>query len=153
MHWGLENIFTPTDEQRRLAQMMADHGVLAVIGHHPHVLQPIEWIEGVEGNRMLCVYSLGNLASGMILPANMVGGFISFDIVMRNGTITLEEPVFTPTIYYYPQNWFDGRIYLLENYTPELAASHGTFTRHGFARTVEDLWGYVTQNIDAEFLR
>ena len=153
IHWGPENVFNPTDEQRRLAQLMADHGVLAIIGHHPHVLQPIEWIEGSGGGRTLCVYSLGNFASGMTLPANMVGGFISFDIVMRGGIVTLEEPVFTPTIYYYARSWFDGHVYLLKDYTPELAASHGTQTRHGRPRTVEQLWEYVTRNIDAEFLR
>jgi hypothetical protein len=58
---------------------MADNGVLAIIGHHPHVLQPVEWLEGTGGNKMLCVYSLGNLASGMIRPSKMLGGFISFE--------------------------------------------------------------------------
>ena len=132
---------------------MTDHGVLAIIGHHPHVLQPIEWIEGSGGNKTLCVYSLGNLASGMIRPMNMVGGFINFDIVKRGETVALENPVFTPTIYYYARSWFDGHVYLLEDYTPELAGSHGTRTRHGFERSVDDLWGYVTRNIDAEFLK
>jgi poly-gamma-glutamate synthesis protein (capsule biosynthesis protein) len=153
MHWGDEDSFTPNTTQRRLARLMADHGVLAVIGHHPHVLQPIEWIEGSGGGRMLCVYSLGNLANGMIRPMNMVGGFINFDIVKRGGEVTLENPVLTPTIYYYGRDWFNGHIYLLEDYTEELAASHGTRTRHGFTRSVDDLWGYVTRNIDAEFLR
>jgi hypothetical protein len=89
----------------------------------------------------------------MTLPANMIGGFVSFDIVMRGGAVTLEKPVFTPTIYYYAQNWLDGRVYLLDEYTPELAQSHGTFTRHGYARSLDDLRAYVTNTIDAEFLR
>ena len=153
IHWGDENVFSANAEQQRVAQLIADHGVLAIIGHHPHVLQPIEWIEGSGGRRTLCVYSLGNLASGMILPANQIGGFISFDIVMQNGIVTLEEPVFTPTIYYYPSGWYNGRIYLLKDYTPELAASHGTQTMHGYSRTVEQLWEYVTRTIPAEFLK
>jgi poly-gamma-glutamate synthesis protein (capsule biosynthesis protein) len=153
MHWGDEDVFTPNANQRRLAQLMADHGVLAIIGHHPHVLQPIEWIAGSGGNRTLCVYSLGNLANGMIRPKNMVGGFICFDIVKRGDIITLENPILTPTIYYYAQNWFNGHIYLLEDYTEELALTHGTRTRHGFTRTVADLWKYVTDNISAEFLK
>lgn len=152
VHWGEENVFTPTDSQRRFAQLMADHGVLAIIGHHPHVLQPIEWIEGSGGNRTLCVYSLGNLASGMTHPMNMIGGFIGFDIVMTGNTVTVENPVFTPTIYYYAHNWLGGCVYLLKDYTPELSRSHGTFTRHGFRDTIDDLWGYVTRTIDAEFL-
>ncbi|MCL2096165.1 MAG: CapA family protein [Oscillospiraceae bacterium] len=158
VHWGEEDSFNPTTNQKRLAQLMADHGVLAIIGHHPHVLQPVEWLEGIGGNKTLCVYSLGNLASGMIRPMNMVGGFISFDIVKRIETgenqnrIIIENPVFTPTIYYYGSGWLNGHVYLLKDYTPELAKSHGTFTRHGYSRTVEDLWGYVTRNISGEFL-
>ena len=152
LHWGEENTFKPTASQRQFAQLIADHGVLAIIGHHPHVLQPIEWIEGTGGNKTLCVYSLGNLASGMIAPANMIGGFISFDIVKRDNTVTLETPVFTPTIYYYGHGWLDGHIYLLKDYTPELAKSHGTYTRHGYSDTIDTLWGYVTKNIAAEFL-
>jgi poly-gamma-glutamate synthesis protein (capsule biosynthesis protein) len=153
MHWGDEDVFTPNATQKRLAQLLADHGVLAIIGHHPHVLQPIEWITGSGGNRMLCVYSLGNLANGMIRPKNMIGGFINFDIVKRGDKIAVENPILTPTIYYYAQNWFNGHIYLLEDYTEELALNHGTRTRHGFNRTLDELWGYVTRNIDAEFLK
>lgn len=50
----------PSEEQKYLVQLAADHGAHLVIGHHPHVLQPIEWIEGKNGNHMLAVYSLGN---------------------------------------------------------------------------------------------
>ena len=153
VHWGDENVFTPNVSQKKFAQLMADQGVLAIIGHHPHVLQPIEWLEGSGGNKTLCVYSLGNLASGMVAPMNMVGGFIGFDIVMRENIVTVENPVFTPTIYYYGSGWLNGHIYLLEDYTPELAKSHGTYSRHGYSDTVQDLWRYVTNTIDAEFLK
>lgn len=49
---------SPTAEQRRLAQLLADLGVDLIIGSHPHVVQPIEWIDDT-----LCIYSLGNLIS------------------------------------------------------------------------------------------
>ena len=153
IHWGEENWFSPSDDQIHVAQLIADCGVPAIIGHHPHVLQPIKWLTGSGGNKTLCVYSLGNLASGMEFPRNMVGGFIGFDIVKRGNKVTVENPVFTPTIYYYAQNWFNGHIYLLKDYTPELAKSHGTASRHNRPCTVEQLWKFVTDNIDAEFLR
>ena len=153
MHWGNENVSEPTAEQKKIAQLIADCGAVAIIGHHPHVLQPIEWIEGKNGGRTLCVYSLGNIASGMDHPKNMVGGFINFDIVMRQNTVTAENPVFTPTIYHYGQNWLGGYIYKLEDYTPELAKSHGTNTLHGIFRTVDELRFYVTDNISGEFLK
>ena len=152
-HWGDEDVFKPNDAQIRAAQLMADCGVLAVIGHHPHVIQPIEWLAGSGGNRTLCVYSLGNFASGMMRPTNMIGGFIGFDIVKRSGVVEIENPIFTPTIYYYAHNWLGGHVYLLDDYTPALAQSHGTNTRHGYKRTVEELREYVTKNINAEFLK
>ncbi|MBQ7161198.1 MAG: CapA family protein, partial [Clostridia bacterium] len=46
MHWGIENNFTPSDDQRRVAQLAADAGAFAIIGHHPHVIQPVEWFTG-----------------------------------------------------------------------------------------------------------
>lgn len=62
VHWGDEGSFKPNDAQKRTAQLFADCGVTAIIGHHPHVIQPVEWITGKNGNKTLCVYSLGNFA-------------------------------------------------------------------------------------------
>ena len=48
----------PTQQQRQTAQLLADLGVDIIIGSHPHVVQPIDWIDDT-----LVVYSLGNLIS------------------------------------------------------------------------------------------
>lgn len=58
MHWGEEYRNTPTDEQRAIAEYLASLGVDIVIGTHPHVIEPIEWIGDT-----LVIYSLGNLIS------------------------------------------------------------------------------------------
>jgi poly-gamma-glutamate capsule biosynthesis protein CapA/YwtB (metallophosphatase superfamily) len=63
VHWGNEYQAAPTAEDRKLAQQLLDAGALAVIGHHPHVLQPVEWLERSRGGRGLVVFSLGNLVS------------------------------------------------------------------------------------------
>ena len=42
---------------------MIDAGAFAVIGHHPHVLQPVEFLERSQGGKGLVVFSLGNLVS------------------------------------------------------------------------------------------
>jgi len=39
-HWGVEYMKRPTERQRTLARACIDNGADAVIGHHPHVLQP-----------------------------------------------------------------------------------------------------------------
>ena len=42
VHWGSEYTTTPSQDQRNLAKKMADWGANVIIGHHPHVLQPVE---------------------------------------------------------------------------------------------------------------
>ncbi|WP_235420807.1 CapA family protein [Jeotgalibacillus soli] len=63
MHWGQEYA-QPTPEQQQLAKDLAKSGADIIIGHHPHVLQPIEWIDGQDGQKTLVAYSLGNFISG-----------------------------------------------------------------------------------------
>ena len=55
IHWGVERQTCPTAEQIGVARELLDAGADAVIGHHPHVLQPIEVVGG-----KLVAYSLGN---------------------------------------------------------------------------------------------
>jgi len=59
IHWGRENERKAQPYQRRLARQFAAAGAIAVIGHHPHVLQEIETIDG-----MPVFYSLGNFVFG-----------------------------------------------------------------------------------------
>lgn len=58
MHWGIEYTHTPTDLVKRTAQFLADNKVDIVIGTHPHVIEPVEWIDNT-----LVFYSLGNFIS------------------------------------------------------------------------------------------
>ena len=67
IHWGTEYSVAPGESQRTLAVMLADAGVDVILGHHPHVLQPVEWIETAEG-KTLAAYSMGNLLFDMTLP-------------------------------------------------------------------------------------
>ena len=99
-HWGNEYERNPSDEQRRLAQLMADNGADIIIGHHPHVLQPIEWIEHNDGETLV-VYSLGNFLSGQVRDYKDIGGMVTIEIEQTKsdaGTeTTVLNPSFTPT--------------------------------------------------------
>ena len=66
MHWGHEDNFLPSSNQKELARMMANNGVDVIIGSHPHVLQPVEWLERPDGKKTLVAYSIGNLISTMM---------------------------------------------------------------------------------------
>ncbi len=161
MHWGTENTFTPTKEQKRLAKLIADCGADAIIGHHSHTVQPVEWITGKDGNKTLCVYSLGNLISGMLNTKNMVGGFISFDIIKEEGKARIENPVFTPTVCHYDANnsvkdpegnptRTNFKVYLMKDYTEALAKSHGL--KYKGAINLNTFKKFVTDTISKEFL-
>lgn len=58
MHWGIEYIDEPNEEEVAIANFLADLGVDIVIGNHPHILQPIEKIKNT-----IVMYSLGNFIS------------------------------------------------------------------------------------------
>jgi poly-gamma-glutamate synthesis protein (capsule biosynthesis protein) len=63
LHWGDEYATSPTTWQRRVASELIEAGADVLLGHHPHVLQPIESYITRDKRRRLIVYSLGNFIS------------------------------------------------------------------------------------------
>ena len=59
VHWGEEGKYNPNNTQTSIAQTLIDNGVDIVWGHHPHVLQKIEYYNGG-----VIYYSLGNFSFG-----------------------------------------------------------------------------------------
>lgn len=127
MHWGMDSSLKVTDSQKEYAKVLADCGVDVIIGTHSHTLQPVEWITSSDGtHKTLCYYSLGNLISTMHQYYNMVGGIATFDIVKKGDEVTLENVGVIPTMCHYSYDRDDLEIYTLENYSEELAQSHGS---------------------------
>ena len=63
VHWGMEYQRQEDTLQRDLAAFLFREGVDVVIGSHPHVIQPVEYIRTDTGFQHLVVYSLGNFIS------------------------------------------------------------------------------------------
>ena len=63
LHWGVEYDSQPRAEDIELAHALVDAGALVVLGHHPHVLQPIELHRAPDGRVGVIAYSLGNFVS------------------------------------------------------------------------------------------
>jgi hypothetical protein len=63
-HWGTEYTHTPGAEQKRLAKRLLDAGAIAILGGHPHVVQPWEKYTTTDGRETFIIYSLGNFVSG-----------------------------------------------------------------------------------------
>ena len=62
-HWGSEYIGRPNSRQKKYAKIWLDAGAVAVLGAHPHVVQPWEKYKTKDGRETLIVYSLGNFVS------------------------------------------------------------------------------------------
>lgn len=125
-HWGVEYVYTPNKEQKMLAKMMTRYGADLIIGTHPHVLQPIEWIEADNGNKALCYYSLGNYTSGQKATPRVLGGMARVEIKRHNDSIYIDDAGIIPLITHY--EWVNGtslhQTYKLSEYTKRLENRH-----------------------------
>lgn len=108
MHWGNEYETLPNQTQINLANELSNMGVDIIIGHHPHVLQPIDWIERTDGSRTFVMYSLGNFLSAQEGLERLLGGIGGVEITKiaypEKTIIKLGNPSFMPTFGFY-ENW------------------------------------------------
>lgn len=80
-HYGDEYAKLPNDFQKKISRLAIDEGADLVVGHHPHVIQPVErygdgWI----------AYSLGNFIFDQYFSEEtMEGGFL--EAIVWNGEI------------------------------------------------------------------
>ncbi|MCR5754270.1 MAG: CapA family protein, partial [Acetatifactor sp.] len=141
-HWGTEYTPTPSKYQKEWAVQMTDAGADIIIGAHPHVVQPVEQITTGNGNSSLCYYSLGNYVSTQKVRRSMLeamawvtfrdeGDGLYLDYAQSGALGMINQYKDGPLRF--------EHIYFLEDYTDELAASHG-ITSWGEGRlNVEDL--------------
>jgi poly-gamma-glutamate synthesis protein (capsule biosynthesis protein) len=100
MHWGIEYTHAPTDTQKTQAEYLASLGVDIIIGHHPHVIQPIDFIDDT-----LVIYSLGNFISGQNQEAQRVGLMAALTVnkKVKGEDITIEITDVKGDLFY--TNW------------------------------------------------
>lgn len=63
LHWGDEYATVPSEWQRRVAEELIEAGADIILGHHPHVLQPVESYTAEDGRQGIIAFSLGNFIS------------------------------------------------------------------------------------------
>ena len=87
MHWGEEYTNIPTNEELRIANYLSSIGVNLIIGTHPHVVQPIEYIDDT-----LVIYSLGNFISNqLVLGENpAIGLLLGLDITLKDDKVKFD---------------------------------------------------------------
>lgn len=122
-HWGSEYTYTETEEQIYWAQLFADNGADLVIGAHPHVIEPVKWVTGVNGNKMLVYYSLGNFISAQDRWPRMVGAMADITIEKNEaGDVYIKNYGVIPLITHRIFGSGATTTYLLSDYTDELAS-------------------------------
>lgn len=153
IHWGNEYQTTPTQDQKNLAAKMANWGADVIIGHHPHVIQPVEFIEKADGTRTLVAYSLGNFISQQNTLARVVGGMLRYTVTkdFNTGKLTVSDVNFEPIVTHYVNGSHDVQIFKLSQYNDDLAKRQsGRLKDSKFS--VSYIKEFVSGIIDGQFL-
>lgn len=147
-HWGTEYAVKASRYQQSFAAQMTEAGADLIIGTHPHVVQPIEWITSENGNRSLCYYSLGNYVSTQKKGICMLEGmaWVTFHVTEEGVFLQEEATGILPLVCHYTSGPVRiENIYLLEEYTAEQAAGHGIYSYGGVNLTLEELECWATE--------
>lgn len=130
MHTGTEYTYTPDEDQVAWAQFFADQGVGAVIGGHPHVVQPMDVLTGEDGNEMPVFYSLGNFISHQDQAPRLLGAMANMTIVKDAEGTHVTDCSMTPLVTLISRGAETGcyglsfTVMRLEDYTDEMAETH-----------------------------
>ena len=121
-HWGTEYTLEETSTQRKWAQIFADNGADLVLGTHPHVIEPVKWVDDT-----LVYYSLGNFVNWTSgtregVANRMVGGMASVSIGLdENGEAVITDYGVIPLVCHLEEGFGGVTVYPLAEYTEELA--------------------------------
>lgn len=155
MHWGTEMTTEANEDQEAYAQLLADLGVDVILGSHPHCIQPMKWLEGKNGNKTLCAYSLGNFVSNHESPSllSALEGMVSCDFVRSEGEsgVHIENVVWTPLVSYRNDSE-SGRtfgVYRLADLTDEMVRN--SFDASGSADPMQWYRNKTTEVIGGDF--
>lgn len=97
-HWGTEYSNTPNSQQQAFARRYLEAGATAVIGSHPHVLQPWEKYLTKDGRETLIAYSLGNFVAGQAGLERKTGVVVYFGLTKKSSKkAQITGIAYTPT--------------------------------------------------------
>ena len=115
IHWGVEYETVENARQQKIAQQLCELGIDALIGGHPHVIQPVDLLTNATGDhQMICAYSLGNHLSNQYRermvttkPTGHTEDGLLVNLVLEkdeDGTVSLVKADFIPTWVYRTPN-------------------------------------------------
>lgn len=111
MHWGIEYSLGVSSNQEQIANYLSELGVDVIIGAHPHVVEPVEYI---NNGRTFVIYSLGNFISDQEGNERLTGLMMELTIKKHvdkedNVTISIINPkaelIYTKSYYSRKRNF------------------------------------------------
>ena len=153
-HWGTEYSLQPDSMQKKWTEIFVRNGVDLVIGTHPHVIEPVEWVtDETTGNQTLVYYSLGNYvnwtsSSGDGIADRMVGGMAEVTIGLdENGEGFITDYGVNALVTQVEPGYGGVTTYFLRDYTDEMAQKNAiisqdaNFSREYCTKLCTDIWG------------
>ena len=150
-HWGTEYSLETDSQQKKWTNLFLENGVDLVIGTHPHVIEPIEWVRDENGNEMLVYYSLGNFVNGTAgtgagTANRMVGGMADVTLGRgEDGSVEIRSYDVIPLVCHIGEKE-NYTTYFLSDYTTELAEKNmilsqdSNFSLEYCKELVEKVW-------------
>ena len=130
-HWGTEYRLTADASQEKWTKLFLENGVDLVLGTHPHVIEPVEFLTDEEsGHSMLVYYSLGNFvnwtsSSGNGIANRMVGGMAQVTLSRNeDGEVAIADYGITALVCHLTPGQDGVTTYPLSAYNEELAAEN-----------------------------
>lgn len=101
LNWGKQSASKPTEEQKQIAQQLADAGADVIVGAGTRVVQPVSWLTAKDTNgairHTLCAWNLGSLINESRKDGNVVGMLLQLQIGFDGNAVSFERVSYTPT--------------------------------------------------------
>jgi len=124
VHWGEEYFLEPDPFQKNLASFFAEQNVDLIIGHHPHVLQPVVSLNRPDGKKTLCFYSLGNFVSNQREKERVLGAMMVVTFSREDNDFFISNSGLIPVVCHFENGFTNTKVYPLYAYTQELLEKH-----------------------------
>lgn len=153
-HWGTEYLLGTDSQQQKWTEIFLANGVDLVLGTHPHVIEPVEWVrDEVTGQEMLVYYSLGNFVNwtsgqGAGVANRMVGGMADITLEKaEDGTVYIADYGVTALVCHVRSGQDGVTVYELADYTDEMGKQNEiveqdrNFSREYCVELCDEVWG------------
>ncbi len=146
MHWGNEYQRQPHASQRSLANMLVAWGADIILGSHPHVIQPAEFI-----NDSFVIYSLGNFISNQRDRYRDSGVILTLEITKDpvDNKVSIERVSYIPTWVhkFRKDNRWNYRILPVEEYLTKYNSGQDRYIEKGEYERLQQVWKETREHL------